>query len=216
MKRSRLFFGAVLSLSIFFCSIAFSEAPPSPKFLEIKDAHQQNLPCIEYVTKNDKQYCTVEKAGYAQKQSSVFNEKTNLFFDNRNWIASWGKDEPAITTVEYLIKGDNIDHWTELVTSQFLPGLQNRTTPKIFADSTMAHMKQSGLSPLFTTHLETPKDFIFEFQISSPTSVIQDEIQRIFATDKGIYIIHYVIKKADMGEQERQNWIQLLKKATPK
>lgn len=61
-----------------------------------------------------------------------------------------------------------------------------------------------------------PSYMICEFQVKSPGNLIQDEIFKVSQGKDGLYILHYAIKKSDMGDAERKKWTDLLSKSSVK
>ncbi|CDZ78171.1 hypothetical protein BN59_02479 [Legionella massiliensis] len=181
----------------------------------VKVTNDNNPQCVEYFTYKDGLYCSTSTNpdSVAVDPKIKDYETQKIVFDDRPWQAVWGKDGNDITTVEYIPAGDKIDQWHELVTSQFIPGLQNKTTPKDFAETMIKQMHDSGFNPTINMIKETADQVIFEFRISSPANLKQNEIQIITKGKKGFYILHYVIKESDMGQANREKWLQNLQKS---
>ncbi|KTD30527.1 MULTISPECIES: hypothetical protein [Legionella] len=181
----------------------------------IKVTHDNRAECVEFYTYKDSLYCTHEPTS----QSSVVDPKIKdyetqtIFFDNRPWQAVWGKKTDEITTVEYIPAGNNLNQWHELVTSQFIPGIQNTITPKQYTDFVLKQLKDSGFQPVVNIIRETPQQVLFEFRIASPENFKQNELQIVNKGNDGLYVVHYVIKEADMGQVNREKWIQNLEKS---
>ncbi len=112
-----------------------------------------------------------------------------------------------------MLKNETVNNWSELITTQGLPN-RAQVTPQNFYKSMTQALQQQGYQPKFTLHKNVPNEVIMEFQISNPSHEAQDEIQRIIQKPHGLYIIHYVIRKADRGEAQRKKWLGLLKSAT--
>jgi hypothetical protein len=102
-----------------------------------------------------------------------------------------------------------------LITTQFIPGLTN-ITPDQFGNRFFDNLKKSKVT--FTIQLieNKPNRLIFEFKVSKPSNLKQDEIQKVVKGKDGMYILHYAIKKADMDEATRQKWIDNIKKSSIK
>ena len=179
--------------------------------LLVKVTSANNARCVEYVNYKGEMYCSTQALGKTPVDPQVKDYETQqIAFDERPWQAAWGKNTPMIVTVEYVVLGDNIDAWHELITSQFMPGIQNKVTPKQFAEFSLERLKQAGFNPLVTFHKDTQDQVLYEFRIESPASQTQDELQLITRGKNGLYSLHYVIKKADMGEENRKKWLALL------
>ncbi|MBN9228806.1 MULTISPECIES: hypothetical protein [Legionella] len=124
---------------------------------------------------------------------------------------AWGNKNSIGTTIEYIPAGDDINHWQELVTSQSFPELQKKYTLKQFANSLIENIKSLGYQPIITFYEDTENRAILEMRIEQPKNQVQDELVMLTEDDKGIYLLHYVIKKADMGDKNRQKWLKNLK-----
>lgn len=182
----------------------------------VKVTGETKIKCVEYYSYKGEEYCST-KALQKPVDAEVKNYETQVIvFDERPWQAAWGKKADNIVTVEYVPMGDDINNWNELVTSQFFPGIQDKTTPKDFADTVINGMKEAGYKPDVTFHKIKPDEVIFEFKITEPSSQIQDELQSIRKGPDGIYVLHYVIKQKDMGAGKRREWLENIVHSTIK
>lgn len=178
----------------------------------IKLSPENNANCIEYYIYKKALYCsTTVQAPQTIDASLIHAEKLNIAFDKRPWQIAWGKQTPMITTIEYIPDGEDINNWHELVTSQYFPGLQDQITPLQYALSIIQDLKDTGYQTIIQFLQKTPNQVIFEFRIESPQNQRQDELQMIKSDQNGIYVLHYVIKNADMGQPNRDKWLQNLK-----
>lgn len=202
-------------------SIAAEATPIDPASL-IKVTPNANPKCVDYYIYNNALYCSTTGHNPQPVDPQIkYLEKLNIEFDDRPWKLAWGKkeiknNEVLATTIEYIPNGEDIENWNELITSQFFPGLQKKVTPKQFAEFYVQQLKDTGYKSIVTFHEDTPEQVIFEYRIEAPENQKQDEMQMITADDKGMYILHYVIKKADMGQKNRDKWIKNLKESTIK
>lgn len=176
--------------------------------------------CIEFYEYNSKTYCNTEKATETVPEGKPEDyERWKVVFDNRVWKPGWGKNTEAITTVEYVVGEETVENWRELITTQFIPGLQNKVTVEDFISRMMASMIKQGYNPdwkIIRPAIDTipsPKDMMFEFKLKDPESEAQHEIQRIVADDHGLYILHYVKRVPELTPKNREKWIGLLEKA---
>ena len=94
--------------------------------------------------------------------------------------------------------------------------MQDKITPKQYVDEFILDLQKSGFKPKMTILLEVQDEIIFEFSIDTPKNFQQDEIQKVVKGVDGFYILHYVIKKANMGEETRKKWFDILKNSTIK
>lgn len=209
-----LFFKLII---IFFSMpvIVFS-AVDSSDLIKVTPNIKQN--CVEYYSYHGSLYCSTKRLNTESIDPEIKNHETQIIvFDDRPWQAVWGKRTDDQTIIEYIPKGDNIDNWNELVTSDFFSGLQTKlSTAKEFADIQMANLKKMGFDPIITVIKDTKSTYLFEFRIESPTEQAQDEIQKITVGNDGVYVLHYAIKKSDMDKKNRELWVSNLSKSTIK
>lgn len=204
----------LLISTLLFSSLSF--AAPLEQSLPanvVKVTKENNPNCVEYYTYKGQMYCSLMTVDNKSMDPQLLSyEKQKIQFDGRAWKAVWGEHKEAITTIEYLPLGQDINHWKELVTSQFFPGLAE-VSAKEFANRFLADLKKTGV--LYKSHfIETkPELVIFEFQVQEPKNLQQDELQKIVKTPEGIYVLHYAIKKTNMTSANRKKWIIYLKQS---
>ncbi len=182
----------------------------------VKVTKENSSNCVEYYTYKKQMYCSSMSINNQPIDPQLLSyEKQDIQFDNRVWKAVWGEHTKAITSIEYVPAGQNINHWNELITSQFIPGMED-VSAKEFANRFLADLKKSGLTYKSYFIDKQPKAVIIEFQIKQPKNLQQDEIQKIVKGSDGIYVVHYVIKQQSMSPKNRQKWSTHLKNSTLK
>lgn len=170
--------------------------------------------CVQYYVYKGMLYCDATLTHSNTINPQIKNEeKIKIVFDERPWQLAWGNKNSVGATIEYVPAGDDINNWKELVTSQFFPGLQEKITLKEFADTLILNMKSLGFNPNVTYHVNTEDRILLEIRIEEPQTQAQDELELLIKDDQGIYLLHYVIKKADMGKANRDKWLQNLQKS---
>lgn len=206
----------LLSLCLIFLFIGKTSAESLDTDKLIKVTSDTDPSCVEYYYTKDGLYCSTK----AQSSQSIDlkkikeYEKLNVVFDDRPWKLAWGNLDEAGPVVEYTTNNEEVEHWTELVTSRFFPNGQEKASPKEYALSLIEGFKDAGFKPLVTWHEETADRVIFEMQLDEPKNQIQDLLVMYLKDDKGIYNLQYVIRKEDVGEEARDKWIQNFKKVT--
>lgn len=177
----------------------------------VKVNDSNNAQCVEYFQYKNAMYCSTKALSSQTVDPAIRDyEKQTLIFDDRAWQPAWGKKSKSMIMVEYVPMGGDINHWHELVTTQFFPGIQNETTPKNFANIILKGITDSGFKPTVTFIKDTPDQVVFEFRIEHPANQIQDELQIITKGKDGFYVVHYVIKEMDMGKARRELWLKNL------
>ena len=202
-------------ISVLFSATLQADIDPSSL---IKISDKVNPKCVEFYIYQDETYCSTKALSNNTKVNPDIKnyERQNITFDNRLWQAAWGQQSETITSVEYVPAGDNIDDWKELVTSQFIPNLQKKVTLAQYANSIIDNLQKTGLNPTISIIEDSAQQIIFEFRINAPTNMQQDELQKIILGNDGFYVLHYVIKKPDMGEKLREEWLKNIRKSSIK
>lgn len=177
----------------------------------IKVTPQNNPNCVEYFNYENELYCTTKATAKQPIDPTIIKlEPLKIQFDQRGWHLIWGKDSADMLTIEYVVMGDKLESWHELVTSQVIKNVPNDVSVKDFFNYIVGNLQKTGLDPTIVVHKETADEIIFEFRIKDPENMRQDELQLVIKQGNNIYILHYVIKQADMGEANRKAWIQNL------
>lgn len=206
--------GSLLSLLITFNCMAETEQPALPEGF-VKLTKDNNPKCVVFVIYQGERYCSLTPLDNNPVDPKLLNNPLqNIQFDNRPWKAAWGEKTPEITTVEYIVIGDDINNWKEIITSQFMPIKQ--VSPSELGDSFLSRLKQTGAIYTVNTIENSANQLIFEYKVLKPVNLQQDEIVKITQGKDGLYILHYAIKGADMDEANRQKWIENIKKSTLK
>ncbi|KTD41736.1 hypothetical protein [Legionella parisiensis] len=178
----------------------------------VKVTPESDTQCVQYYLYKGVLYCDATKTDTQTVDPKVKNsEKLKIVFDDRPWLMAWGNKNTIGTTIEYIPAGDDINHWNELVTSQFFPGLQKKMTLKQFANTMVENIKSLGYEPIVNYLEDTQDRVILEIRIEKPQNQVQDELEMFLKDEQGIYILHYVTKKADMEKENRDKWLQNLK-----
>lgn len=178
----------------------------------VKVTSDNDAKCVEYYTYQGEMYCSTKAQSTNSVDPSIKKyERLNIQFDDRPWQLAWGKKSPESTTVEYVPNGADINQWNELITSQVFPGLQEKVTLKQFAELFIQRLKNLGYEPTVTFIEDNKNRVIFEFRIKEPENQVQDELQMVTKDNNNLYVLHYTIKKADMGQKEREKWVKNLK-----
>lgn len=172
--------------------------------------------CVEFYYNKDKLYCSPIAQTIKPIDPAILNyEKFNISLDDRFWVVAWGVRENFSSALKYIPKDDVLDHWSEMITSEYLPGLQSTISPRQYFNRVIESITNAGYHPIIIITKETPDEVIAEFQVKS-ANVNQDELQRIIKTDDGFYDLHYATRTSDMGSDARTKWLSNLQKSTLK
>ncbi|KTD74686.1 hypothetical protein [Legionella waltersii] len=203
--------------SFLVCLNGFAYATDSelPKGL-VKVSKDTGAQCVEFVNYKGDLYCSLTPMDSSVMDPSlVQDEKQSIKFDNRPWVAAWGKKTPTGFTLEYIPIGQNINQWNELITTQFMPNLKGKTAADL-GDRFFKNLDETGVEYVYEIFENSQDLFILEFKVVKPSELVQDEILKITTGKEGAYFLHYAIKKANMNADEREKWLNLLRSSSIK
>lgn len=148
--------------------------------------------------------------------TAQFEERLVLNFQidqPTQWVQGWSRQDETGYMLEFVPKGQTVENWQEMVTLQFYPGLQSKTTPANFRDFFLSRLK--GQAPSVKTNLisESADEVIFEWRIDNAANgqSAQHELDRIVRGNQGIHMIHYVAKVSELNSASRQKWLNFLR-----
>lgn len=152
-------------------------------------------------------------SSFAEVPAAHGNFPTTLMLNNQQWKLDNFQENSDVQLAEYVTGKDTVNNWSQLVTFQnFRFAIKKELTPAMFADVEMSELKKQKYTISFKKIESNSQEAFIEFSVQAPKDKQQNEIQRIVITpDHRLIVLHYVIKKLDMGEAERNNWIKALK-----
>ena len=184
--------------------------------VELKDLKdpKNSSDCVSYYVAEGKLLCSNKPVEDEKSPADpVKTEKVKLAFDERIWRAAWANVLPAGSTVEYVVDGEKVGSWTELVTSQVMTGLAQKVDAAQFGKLMLDNLQGQVQKLTTTVHSNNPKDSIVEFNVLEPQNMKQSEIQRIFVSGQDIIVVHYAKKGEPPSDAQKKKWIELLQKA---
>ena len=154
--------------------------------------------------------CYAEQTLTAEPEK-LMEKEPRLHFDDRNWVVGYEASDGRKSIIEYVLEGETVHNWSELVTKQTFLGLQEIVTPEEF----MENMKKSMKSSLQWNVLKKGNnDILYEWKMmNAPDMDNQHEIAHIISGKEGIYSMRYTTKKVPISPDRREDWIKLLESA---
>lgn len=171
--------------------------------------------CVVFVIYKGELYCSSVPSNASVDPLLIQSEKQLIFFDDRAWKPSWGKNTEDTFTLEYVPYGQDVNQWVELITSQYMPKLKGRTAKELGEDF-IKKLTGLGVEYDYQVYQSSPEQFIFEFRIKKPDNLQQDEIQKITVRQDGVYVLHYAVKTPSMTKEARKKWLNLIMKSSIK
>lgn len=144
-------------------------------------------------------------------------EAAKPVFDGRQWELGWSQNKNAAGTGqlvfdEYVLKGETVENWSELVTIQFFPGLNQQTNLDVFEGSLKNNIMNVCPAAVWDSFEQQKNERYWQFTVTNcKGQPNQSELVRAVKTNEGIHLFHYAIKKAPMPEDVRKTWLSNLK-----
>lgn len=153
-------------------------------------------------------------AAFAETTSTTKSFPPELSLGGQSWKLGYNAENDNLAMAEYVTNGENVNNWNQLVTFQkFKHDFDKGITPTDIINKEIAQLNtMKNYKAIFNTTKLNDNEAIFEFRITQPSTEQQDELQRVILTpNRKLIILHYVIKKLDMGQPARDQWITALK-----
>ena len=130
-------------------------------------------------------------------------------FDGRGWTVGHRQSNGVQTLIEYVLPGQNVENWRELVTSQVF----TKAVPAApFAEQLRASLSQGCPSLVWNVVRQDEKTVIYEWRdLGCGGYEPQYELGRIAIEDRTLYKLAYAIKtKAPLAAAKRSAWLEIL------
>lgn len=122
------------------------------------------------------------------------------------WKLAFKNSNPQASLVEFILKEESLQNWTEMVTVQKIPASLN-TVGQIYSDFMKGLL---SIGPIQSRVISLKEGaLLFEWWIlDSPFA--QHEWFKIIKTPRSIMTLRYTTKKMDQVEQVRSVWEEIL------
>lgn len=135
-------------------------------------------------------------------------------FDSRPWRLGHQEAAPQMSIREYVLQGETVEAWSEMVTSFFV-ARQSVTVEDMFKNFKKL-LSQDCPSLSLSIIERSDTNILFEWQHQGCRgNPPQHEIKRIARGPGGILFLAYVAKATELSEERRNAWISILRDATP-
>lgn len=148
----------------------------------------------------------VEK--YSLGAISEVNERWIFEFDDRNWRIGYQSSDSKQAIREYVLNGETVDNWTQLVTSHFVVAKESfEAMVKTVTEALKRKCPSSRVSVIEQSH----DSVIIEWQ-SPPcgNEPPQHEIRRLKPVYGGLLSLAYVQKTRELSADRRNSWLSIL------
>ncbi len=137
-------------------------------------------------------------------------ERPVIVFDQRSWKLGYQNAANNQVIAEFVVDGQTVQNWTELVTAQLFLGL--RSEPRYYVQYVKEKTAAACPDAQWNTIQESPYDVMYEWSVRNCSKAPdQSEIARVILGADGLHVLHYAIKAKEMSAENRQKWIECLK-----
>jgi hypothetical protein len=142
------------------------------------------------------------------------DETVDLIFDGRAWKNGYEAHNASQAITEYVLEGETVENWTELVTAHHFMGLQSQVTLKSFMEIMQKDLYRSCPSVRWEVINESPEDLIYFWQLTDCAGQDnQYEIARLILGKTAIHLVRYTHKSPVLDSRRYEIWLALLKNA---
>lgn len=139
-------------------------------------------------------------------------ETAKPVFDKRSWELGWRQDNDESSIEEYVLSGETVDNWSELVTMQILRGMQKATNLDVFEGAMKVKLATICPSIKWDSISQSEASRIWKWTIKDcPGQPDQSELAMVTKTKEAIHLWHYAIKKSPLPKKAETEWMKNLK-----
>ncbi|MCZ6718090.1 MAG: hypothetical protein O6944_02910 [Gammaproteobacteria bacterium] len=135
-------------------------------------------------------------------------ERVRFDFDGRKW--SEGYSDQIVK--EFVLPGETVENWTELVTIQTFPGMQTRmTAKKLMLRFKKKITRKDCPDVMWNVITESEEEVVYEWRtIDCPGWDNQYEVSKVIRGKTGIHRSAYTNRELPISEDQRNRWIDLI------
>lgn len=143
---------------------------------------------------------------------SKLAEKVAMKFDDRSWALGFSSEDQGHVISEFVLAGETVHNWTELVTFQVLSGLQ--VTPKELMVRIKTGILKSCPDVAWTVIRKGKEEIVYEWHATNclPHGT-QHEVSKIIQGKIAMHRVAYTTKRLSTFEEAGQKWKTLIAKA---
>lgn len=150
-------------------------------------------------------------------QFELDGETLEIPTDGRKWEKGFDHDAGNKGVVEYVLPGEIVESWSELVTVNYFKGMTEAGKVDQLVAFTKNGLTQVCQNTVWNVLSHKNNNTVYEWSVQGcKQAPDQSEIARVFQGKAGLYVLHYANKKVPMPDQNRAAWVSLLSKANLK
>lgn len=152
-----------------------------------------------------------QSAGVTSPPAKVYKsavEPVAMSFDGKKWKLGFHQESDDQRIAEWVVDGQNVDNWSELVTEQFFPVPESDITPKQFLSSLIKEIE--GMDGQHKVLNETPEEVILQVEYTKGGD--EYGLHRYWTGATGVHCVQYA-QKTPIAKEQKERWLALLKSA---
>ena len=145
-------------------------------------------------------------------------EKIEIPTDSRAWGEGSRNSAGNKGVVEYVLPGEDVKNWTELVSINYFQGLEETGLLERFLKFTKDGL-QTQCGDVQWQDLEKKSNgmiYTWSAQDCQGGWPDQAEVARVIKGQQGLYVLHYASKTVPIPQEKRETWASLFNKANTK
>ena len=148
---------------------------------------------------------------YTSSPSRQVPERWNFAFDSREWRVGYQADNRQQAVREYVLPGQTVHNWRELVTSHY--SVQQVAVSAMFEEMKL-RLSRDCPSLRVSIIEESADNILYEWQHDGCQGYPpQHELRRITRSLNGTLMLSYVAKTPQLSAETRSTWISIIKAA---
>jgi hypothetical protein len=190
--------------------VKFDSATKSAFRKHMKQAEKvlRKEPATQKRTEEENRGLREEPKGPAPSERVVFD------FDGREWHVGYSVEAEIQRVTEFVLPGETVDNWKELVTTQAFPGAQKEKS----ADEIALGLKQVTLGrcpkAMWRVIHQDKDESLYEWQTTRCRGYDnQYEVAKIIRGRTAIYRVAYTNRKLPISDELRNRWLELIRGA---
>lgn len=149
------------------------------------------------------------------QSSEENNDEEYLVFslDTSQWKQAFKNSNEQASIVEFTLKDENVDNWSELVTVQKFPPIAS-SVEQYYLEFLRSLKKAVSPAQVYSRVINKKNNsLLFEWWISDGSQA-QHEWFKLIETPHSTMILRYTTKKLDQVEKVRSKWEKILDDST--
>jgi len=150
-------------------------------------------------------------AAFARGESSAPHEKAAFDFDGRSWKQGYQRDAGTQAIIEYVLPGETVDGWTELVSVVTFPGAQETKSLAGIVGNFKDKLLKECPAALWRILNESQDEVLHEFETKGCHGWDdQHEIAKLMKGRSAIFRVSYANRRLPFDDDQRARWVALV------